>query len=423
MSDHSIYSPSGAHRWLNCFACIPLSEGIESKSSVHSENGTYAHELAATGIVSNKPVKDCVKYIDKEKFSKTELFTSEMIGFVQTYVDTIKSFTNRGVTFKGIEYKVNISNVIGVPGQSGTADYLLYRDELYNDEIQVHDLKYGMSPVTAKENKQLMLYALGFIDFLSLLYDIPSDIKVRLVIHQPRLYKVDEWVTNLNYLEKFGTEVKTKVKLIEDIRKEPVIVQDEDFGPGEKTCCWCPIKGNCESCAKFNLDTISELFESFPTADNLEKTVESEIKNIHELSGERQSIIYGRLGLFTKWMGAFKEQMLIDLQSGKEIPGYKAVLGSSTHRAWRDKKEAEEILKKSVRLKQDEMYRKTLCTPTQALTLVEGKKGKTEKVLSLSVAGSKRPVIAKSDDKREEVTKSISDMFDNIEDNFDDLLQ
>jgi len=42
---HSKYSPSGAHRWVNCPASIKLCEGLESKSSKYAAEGTDAHEV------------------------------------------------------------------------------------------------------------------------------------------------------------------------------------------------------------------------------------------------------------------------------------------------------------------------------------------------------------------------------------------
>lgn len=58
-------------------------------------------------------------------------------------------------------------------------------------ELQVHNLKFGRGvKVTAENNKQLQLYALGALEQFSVLQDFET---VRMFIPQPRIGKESEW--------------------------------------------------------------------------------------------------------------------------------------------------------------------------------------------------------------------------------------
>lgn len=93
-----------------------------------------------------------------------------------------KSKRNKGnnsdALFK-IEQRLDFSE--WVPDGFGTGDFVIIAD----GTMEVCDLKYGKGvPVSANNNKQMMLYALGAIAEFNFLYDIQ---KVRMTIIQPRL--------------------------------------------------------------------------------------------------------------------------------------------------------------------------------------------------------------------------------------------
>lgn len=71
---HSRYfSPSAAHRWLHCPGSAILNAGAEDVSSAAAEEGTLAHEIAATALTDGIVEHDDV----------------EMVDYVRVYVDHV----------------------------------------------------------------------------------------------------------------------------------------------------------------------------------------------------------------------------------------------------------------------------------------------------------------------------------------------
>ena len=107
--------------------------------------------------------------------------------------------------YSAIEKRVDFSQY--VPDGFGTADCIL----LSGNTLHVVDLKYGKGvPVSAEENPQMMLYALGAYQAYSFLYDIRN---IHLVIVQPRLDSITEWECSLEELLEFAEYVKDRAKL------------------------------------------------------------------------------------------------------------------------------------------------------------------------------------------------------------------
>ena len=115
-------------------------------------------------------------------------------------------------------------------------------------------MKFGKGiAVSAKENTQMMIYALGAItDELLFMEPPPDDFKVILHIHQPRIpderypstYE-RQWETTVGHLREFLKIVQKAVKHIEHWLKRPDEIPTDGFNPGEKQCRWCKAKPLC----------------------------------------------------------------------------------------------------------------------------------------------------------------------------------
>lgn len=180
-SEHSILSPSGAGCWLKCTRCVRLCENIESEESTYAAEGTTAHELAAL-YLTNAAKKEFTK------LKRSKWYNEEMEQYVKIYVDYVQSYINEN-TVDATELKVDLSFMYPNDGnptkelRSGTLDkYVL---NILDGTLHVFDLKYGIGvKVSATDNPQLKIYALGVLSMLSAIYEIKN---IVLHIVQPRV--------------------------------------------------------------------------------------------------------------------------------------------------------------------------------------------------------------------------------------------
>ena len=117
-------------------------------------------------------------------------------GFALEKINEARARTPDAVVL--LEMKLDYSE--WVPGGFGTGDLVLVSD----DVLEVMDMKFGRGiPVSAVDNSQIQLYALGALNQFGCLYNINT---VRMTIVQPRLDSIstDEitvddllyWATN-----------------------------------------------------------------------------------------------------------------------------------------------------------------------------------------------------------------------------------
>lgn len=81
------------------------------------------------------------------------------------YVETIWALAQQPGAILMVEQKCDFSHIVCIPDQFGTSDAVIS----IGDALQIHDLKYGYEKVDAFENPQLMLYALGALEQVSLI--------------------------------------------------------------------------------------------------------------------------------------------------------------------------------------------------------------------------------------------------------------
>ena len=112
-------------------------------------------------------------------------------------------------------------------GATGTADCVLMSHD--NTELVIVDLKTGRGyEVDATENSQLMMYASGALEYVSLLGFVPES--VRVVIVQPRVSLTpSEWTCSVADLVAFG----------ERVRQAAAAYGTGQPTPGAAQCRWC----------------------------------------------------------------------------------------------------------------------------------------------------------------------------------------
>ena len=352
MTKHAQFSPSSAHRWLNCTASFKASKGYPYKESAFAFEGTVAHELAEKCLTTkNSPFKAIGKTRHNKKLNLTVTVTTEMAEHVQFYIDYINSIEES--CFNPNVYIEERSQILGNLC-FGTVDCLIV--DIQNQTIHVIDFKYGKGvKVNAYKNEQLMLYALGYFG---------NRFTATLHIVQPRINNhVDTYSVGLEELHMFSKKTQ---QTIFDIQNDVTT-----FTPGEKQCLWCPHKNNCDALAKHVKQTTIDLFDDMDDNDDL-----------------RRSILDNRK-LIINFLNSIESDVIERLMRGEEFKGYKLVYGRSI-RKWNEEAKAALFGKLG-----QNAYTKKLIGVTEA----QKQLGK-EFVDTYTTKIEGKPTLVSSDDKR-----------------------
>lgn len=365
---HAKLSPSSAERWFGCPGSVALNEGAPDDSTQFAHDGTTMHHFAELCLTNGAMAAE---YIGQtySKDGLSTLFTADLAAAVQTYVDQINQLVESTGGNLLVEQKLPISDITGEADAHGTSDAVI----LCEDELIIADLKGGQGwAVDAKENKQLMIYALAAYNCYSLVQDFS---RVRLVISQPRLKAYSEWSLPVEELLAFGKEV--------NMAAETTRMPDAPLHPSTKACKFCKAKATCPALAR-------EAMNDF------------DVVKPEDASASHLSQVMAKAEMFEGWIKAIRAEVERRLLDGHTIPGYKLVQGKMGNRKWADAAEAEAVLK-AMKLTVDEMYDLSLISPTTAEKLAgSGAIGPRQwkKVIPLITRAEGTPSVAPESDKR-----------------------
>ena len=382
---HALLSASGAHRWLACTPSAKLEDQFPDTESEAAAEGTLAHELAEMKVrnyffpkeLGKRKLNSAVK-----KLSESGLWKDEMQGYTDDYLDYIKTtaLSLKSMPSVRIEQRVYFKEyTLADPEDeiegSGIADCIL----LYGDTVHVIDFKYGKGvPVSAEENPQLMLYALGAYQAYRLLYPIS---KAKLTIVQPRLDSISEWGCPADDLLKFGEYVKERAAL--------AVKGEGDYSPGKDVCRFCRASAQCRARAEENVRL------AFFT-DKLPPLISNEEVGQYLEKGEDVA----------KWLEKLKEYALKECLAGKAVPGWKAVEGKGG-REWADIDKAFDRLIKSGLAPEEMLWERKPLTAPQTEKLI-GKRDFQESVGEFVIKKPGKPALVKESDKRPAITNKVT---------------
>jgi hypothetical protein len=253
--EHAKFSASGSYRWTNCSASLSLEENIVSLDSSFSKEGVFAHDVAYKTVTNNLDEEDKI-FITDEMLSSAKLYAS--------YIDNLTTDKSENYFEKKVYFgdSINVDDSLAF----GTADAIIYNAE--SKTLHVIDYKYGKGiKVDAKDNTQLILYAIGAYQELS--KDKDKDINtITIHIVQPR-------INNFNF-HSFSLEELVNVWIpffkqkIEIIKTKPV------FNPSYFVCKFCKAKPICSALKSKTIDLHSFISQN----SKIESVKEDEIKDI-----------------------------------------------------------------------------------------------------------------------------------------------
>lgn len=330
---HAILSPSAAHRWLHCTPAPRVEAEFPETTSEYAEEGRLAHSVCELAAKKKFTVMNNRTYNSRLKKLKADpKWDDEMLSTAATYVEHLTEHAMRfeHAPYVALEVQVDITDY--APEAFGTCDCVM----IGGDELIITDYKHGKGvPVSAQDNPQMLLYALGALKLYRPIY---GDMirRVSTYIDQPRLGSYDGASMTVEELLAWGESIKPKAAA--------AFMGTGEFAPGE-WCRFCRAKAKCR--ARANQNTALEDFKDcIPLGRSIPMQAEYDatgFKPSNCLTDEEIGTLLVRAEGLVAWYNDLKEYTLAACLNGKTIPGWKAVEGRST-RAWTDQDAALEAL-------------------------------------------------------------------------------
>ena len=326
MSSHARLSPSSAYRWLACPGSVrEEAKYPEPPSGPGAIDGTHSHTLLEHCIKGNgDPLKMIgIKLKDHEGEFVVDRARADRVAQALTYVRQRAGFMGQVVA----ESRVQPAHFLGRDDMSGTADVQITTPL----EFEVIDYKDGMNEVTAKDNPQLELYALGALAKLKL--PINGDYgfqTVRTTIIQPKMA--------LKGLPIITSHDLTIPELMGKIGKfvAGAAATDQPDAPlvSGSHCKYCKHK----SCSQRAGDLVKEMGMSFPVLNQpvnpvAELSQQAADLDPNTMTPEKIAQIMLAAPLVRQMIESVEEEALRRLKAGQVIPGLKVVHGRGS-RSW-----------------------------------------------------------------------------------------
>lgn len=385
---HAVLSASSAYRWLACPPSARLEEQFEeTAASIYAEEGALAHKLAELVLRHSLNQIDTKTY-DKQtqELVKSEFYSASMLDYIESYASIVMEKVNEAKARSVdavvlLEQKLDFSD--WVPEGFGTGDVVIISDGV----LEIIDLKYGKGvPVSAEDNAQMKLYALGALATFDSLYDIKI---IRMTIVQPRLDSVssDEITAEMLYWWA-DTELIKRAQLAWEGKGE--------FQAGEH-CRFCRARYTCRARAEANL-----------------KLAKMDFRKPELLTDEEIGEVLKQADELKAWVSDVFEYTLVQARDhGKKFKGWKLVEGRSVRQYADENAVAKKLIEAGY--KEDQIFQKKLFGIT-AMEKLLGKTRFSELLKGLVIKPAGKPTLVPETDKRPEInsiTAAVADFQNN----------
>lgn len=376
MIPHALLSASKAHRWMMCTRSPRLEEHVEDHTSKEAKIGTLAHSLAEIKLATEVGLLAKQQYLKKSKEIHCDpLYSDEMDKATDIHKDfCVERFNEAKAKDKGavilLEQRLDYSP--WVPHGFGTSDTTVISD----NSLEIIDLKFGHIAVSAYENVQMKLYALGAINQFGMLYDFET---IHMTISQPRLDSISSFEMSVEELLRWAEEeVMYKAELAYNGLGE-FIVGDH--------CRYCKVIATCRA-----------------KADEQMKLAKMDFQKPPLLTDEEVVEILNTIDTLVSWAKSVQEYALtMAINENKQWPGMKLVEGRGS-RKYSDEEAVVETLI-AAGYDSDVIHKKSINTIT-TLEKELGKKVFQELLGSLITKAPGKIKLVQEEDKRPEIKAS-----------------
>lgn len=371
---HALLGASSSHRWLHCTPSAVAESAYPESSSDYAEEGTLAHAMGARDLKQSFGM-NC----EDEDAEIAQLGGKWLCGEMEEYVGGYVAYvtdryrkaretareTGRLMPVINIEQRLDYSR--WVPDGFGTGDAVIVGD----GDLEIIDLKYGKGvAVSAEDNPQMKLYALGALDFYDYAYDIRT---VKMTIYQPRIGNVSTWETSTKDLRRWAEEELAPLARL--------AAKGKGVRNSGAWCRFCRAKGDCARLAAESLDLWQLNADAGVIAD------------------EDLPRILEQLDTVADWVQAVKERALGRAMSGASIKGWKIVAGRSVRKIT-DPHKAAELLMRDGEGDEQDIYRPRELRTLTDLEKIWGKKRLGELIGECIIKPEGKPTLVPESDKR-----------------------
>lgn len=256
----SLVGGSTAARRIGCPRSYHLEQlvPLESGSSTYAQEGTTLHELLGHCLERDIEPRDLIPYTFTSEKDGGWSFTVDANLWEEKGETALRAFDTFVAAQEeriGAEMRFLVEKRVqfpGIEGAFGTADIIAR----CGNEVLIMDWKMGRGIVPARENKQLLFYAVAALHSQKAFFEhmtLTAETPVTMAIIQPALETgIDVWQTDLLRLHHYEVEL---LAAIAEIRNDGMNARVQD-GP------WCKF-ARCKAICPLHIGAAAKLAGQF----------------------------------------------------------------------------------------------------------------------------------------------------------------